>query len=217
MVWCCSDCCFPEGGEPPKKIPFSLSSTIANVSLKQYAPSIPDDFTFETNKNDRWKFCFLICYIGAIFALFTGMMVYFLFSSCRLQNSIIDIYTVSSSGKTSYYKDTFSSGENHLCGAFLLDKVELSSYYSDDQFNSTISAEAYIFPCVLPGTKCSEYGKYNKDKCESNDGCEESVKCNEGLFGGNPHFDNIPSIPSPSVSVYYLTCTDAATAVSNSM
>ncbi len=153
---------------------------------------------------------FLIWYLVSMTAVFVGMMVYFLYTSCSPQVALVDL-----TNPSSFFSDAYNSGPNHICASYVEALVPL-----DDDAENPYYAVSFSQACVLKGFSCSEYGTYNMDACAYID-CNPNYSCYEGLTGTDPvddYYDPYPdTIAGPSVSINYITCYDLSTAFVNSM
>jgi hypothetical protein len=144
-------------------------------------------------------------------AFFGGMMYYYLYSSCHLSNQLVDL---SVSGYRSFYRDSFNSNGNYLCASYTTKHWNSYNYpYFSTSLNESIyyvSVDAFNKPCQLMETSCSQdYGRWNPKQCKDNRGCDETFSCENALQTENAYYS------SSSVSIYYLTCYSASTAVAN--
>lgn len=191
-----------------------------------------------SGRTDRLSCCFLIFYFLCFAAFFGSMIYYYLYESCKpttaLSNSLISSETNALS---------FNSGTAHICSSFipsikddnptnkttnstskaapvnLLSSQDdtgsghddtASGYYrsNDDYFysNSNLNTSSITYKynqeCLLSGLSCHDYGLYYKKKCPTTL-CDDNVACSISTSG--------------SVSVTYLECGSASTAVVNSI
>jgi hypothetical protein len=196
-------------GVPAKSSIIKKSANFAANKILTYTGFTGDKVAFH-GKGLFWPFFFILWYLVVNGAFFGGMMYYYLYSSCQLTNQLVDLKI---NDDVSFFQDSFNSDGNFLCASYTTEEFDanVDPIFTANASVHYVTVNTFSKPCQLQSTSCSkDYGRWNKKQCKDKTGCEEKSHCEYALQTDNPH------LSSPSVSVYYLNCYNASTAVANS-